>query len=970
MSEFYTLPDSEGHIIDDYEFSVIVPVGDVTNLSGNSFELSQYDDDVTDAIQMYGTYSYTLSSGFDTILDTGYDITATEQLGTYYFSLAILGNSGEKVTLSLGNVIKEFTLNGYKQTIGFVTQITTIPGFSNVILGIKHSHVVTSDDIYIDGLFLAKVDYEIDYFDGSYEDFLIIDDTFYSNDGGFNTTNTTKTANTRKMGRIVPFDNYGFTLTNIIGLGVAPLNTINTKISNGGAIYQRTNYTSRQFSLLGRFESTDKYVLSKNISAFEKDISPFGIVPQQEIVLKIDIKNCDGIPYKTVFLPCTYVTGLEGKIDNYNNETVTITFEQSMPFMEEKYVDSGSEITSNRDAYLLETSGGVYREIFIELPDGTYEVVESNGSINGIAVYGNTLYVVGAFTSIGGVAANYAAKRNSDGVWSSNNSGGFFAPTAALSGMDIDPDSGNLFAWGAGGKFYFQFFGSIDWDTIRVVATQTTFNASINCATVDSYSGLIYIGGDFTGDSVGATTYSNRIAVFNMYANGNASALSALTFTGISLSGDCDAIKFNPVDRIIYITGDFTYGGCFYDTQTTNLSKFYLEYTSSPKFELLPDGSVLFGANKLEKYGSLSNPTNVYLDRCGIVIKWNGVTWQRLSGDFIYETSTGSNNVNLDIIKYDKNMGKIYVGGFFDTVGEKTTYNFSLLEWDSNGYMRVGKKAISTNSGNKSPSNLQDFEITIDGTKIYRFQTPLVIIVPDTDTYYTDNLFTYPEFTFFNNNDVARIANINTKSLAVTDIQKGLASKENIKFYPYGSNYGGFLPGSKFLGFRFNQGYNTIQVSDFNNYVKFNDPDDIVEDLDGIIGIRQTTLRAGFIGSTDAIDGGYVMEITITTEAGDVIGNTSANKFRVYFRFLLGLPCAEPVLYQGYTEEFDYDAAHITSYKGIAEVIPNSVVYDLGGYIYVNGNNIVDDCTQILVYYGICTVSNKRYFMSIRELLQ
>ena len=146
-------------------------------------------------------------------------------------------------------------------------------------------------------------------------------------------------------------------------------------------------------------------------------------------------------------------------------------------------------LTRNRIALLSATTGQV---------DLAWVPAVDNGQINGMAIDGNNLYVVGTFTSVqGGVSRSYAAAFNRfTGALTSWN------PNLDGFGTAVTVTGGVVYVTG-----YFNTVGSGP-STVRnhaaafdlVVGAPTTWNPNLDAAALAilPYNGQIYIGGGFT----------------------------------------------------------------------------------------------------------------------------------------------------------------------------------------------------------------------------------------------------------------------------------------------------------------------------------------------------------------------------------------------------------------------------------------------------------------------------------------
>ena len=178
----------------------------------------------------------------------------------------------------------------------------------------------------------------------------------------------------------------------------------------------------------------------------------------------------------------------------------------------------------------------------------------ANGAVNGIAVAPDgTLYAVGFFTSIGGVAANRVAKYNPvTNTWS-----------ALSTGLN---DVGRAVCVAPNGQVYiggdFTTAGGVTtnritrWDgtQFRTVGAPTGLNNSVRVIVNAGDGQTLYIGGDFTATGSGTSTF-RRIASVDLTTN-----LISVSIFGNGFNNSVYALAVGR-DGTLYAAGAFTAEG-------------------------------------------------------------------------------------------------------------------------------------------------------------------------------------------------------------------------------------------------------------------------------------------------------------------------------------------------------------------------------------------------------------------------
>lgn len=287
------------------------------------------------------------------------------------------------------------------------------------------------------------------------------------------------------------------------------------------------------------------------------------------------------------------------------------------------------------------------------------------------------VYACGAFTTIGGVAANRIAYWDG-AAWNALGSG--FDSTAAE--MAFAPN-GNLYVTGAfttaggGAANYIAVWNGSTW-----AALGSGLGSSANSLVI-SNDGIVYVTGGFT--TAGGSS-ANRIAAWDI-ANSTWSALgSGLGGTGIDLAiGE---------DNILYVTGSFTTAGgitanriaAWNGTSWSTLGSGLSDQGNS--LSIGPDG-ILYVSGLFLIAGGISLTSDS-------IARWNGYAWSRL--DF---KASGAGSLVREIYasQYTDPVINQKYNIFVHHVSSGTSYYDGLVTANNEGNVPVYPKIVYTRSG-------------------------------------------------------------------------------------------------------------------------------------------------------------------------------------------------------------------------------------------------------------------------------
>jgi hypothetical protein len=299
-----------------------------------------------------------------------------------------------------------------------------------------------------------------------------------------------------------------------------------------------------------------------------------------------------------------------------------------------------------------------------------------NGIISSIAtVAGGTVYAAGSFSNTTG--KRYVAKWNGTG-WSEL--GGTNTSTFNNNIRSIAADAaGNVYAAGyftnTNGKRYVSKWNGTAWSELGGANT-STFNNNILSITTD-LSGNVYAAGSFTN-----TNGKYYVAKWNGSAWSELGGTNSSTFNGGIWSITKDLLGN------IYAGGQFSNAnGKFYVAKWNGSNWSEVGGTNS---SILDINGGLFGIATVavDATGNVYTAggfTNLNINNCEYVAKWNGSTWSELGGT--NSSTFGNSNNGISTLTID-NGGNVYAAGaFMNTFGK-----YYVAQWNGSAWGELGGK--------------------------------------------------------------------------------------------------------------------------------------------------------------------------------------------------------------------------------------------------------------------------------------
>lgn len=677
MRTYRNLPAiPSGYPLDDV-WSVLVPIARTNLVTNPSFETNTTSwTAIGGSIarvttqQYHGAYSLAITPTATTTDGARYDTVSLTSGTTYAYHTKLRGVAGLKYKLAIettGGVelaAVTFTATGrWQWIVGYYTETSTTTrrvtarkaGHANIALfyldGVNCEAIVAGElaSTHIDGDQIGLVPNQLPQ--------------AYWWNGTPHASSSTRSAQTRAGGMVIPFKKYGFLLTAIIGLGLAGVQNISTDYARiDGSYDDYTRKPSRQFTLTGRFQGRTYAELRRNRSGLAQLIDRDLTGQDQRLVLLRHVEDASGrIVSSTVRSLVKYESGFGGNTDNMHAETVPITFTQYLPGVLSDGESGGAldvqDSVANADYFIKRSPAGVW-----SVPGG------GTGAVFAIARgLDGQVYLAGNFANWGGNASadNIVKYDPVLGTYSALSTG----TNGAVFAMAVLPD-GRIVLGGA-----FTLAGGVA-NTVRIAVYNPTTNlftalgtgASTNnvlALAVDAIGG-IYAGGDFA--LMGGVANTLRLA----YWNGSA-------WTALSTGADntVNALVMG-LDERLYITGQFSNLGAVAALQIGNWdgSVFRamgtgLNSTGGRALARGPNGLIYVGGI-FTLAGGISGTSHI--------AQWNGVTFQGMG-----------NGLGSDVLALSVDpQGIVYATGSFAGVSGGVAFPDGVARFNGAAWTTIG----------------------------------------------------------------------------------------------------------------------------------------------------------------------------------------------------------------------------------------------------------------------------------------
>lgn len=640
---------------------------------------------------------------------------------------------------------------------------------------------------YTDGWQVEALPYPTTYFDGDMVGFVKnINDFLWT--GAPHASTSTRSATTRAGGRVVNLNAYRFALLGILGLGFGPvINVAQPYVLIGGSNYQRTVPQDRIFSLAGQLDADTPQHLKQLRTNLEDafDVNLTGI--QQPFILRYqDYKDDEEASYP-LDIPCEYVDGLGGNVDNDYAERVGITFVSHLPYAQSAY-NAGVQLdfadtVADANGILQRTPNGDWRALGTGILSGNV-----NAMVRGLD---GKIYIGGDFGSVGGVAgtARIAYWNPQDETWNSMDSG---APGGDVNALAVLPN-GHIIA--AGTFTNMNAVGDTlriaEWDPVNQVWTPlgTGINGTVKALAV-SADGGVFAGGSFT--DAGGTTVAN-------IAKWNSPSWAALG-TGVN----------NTVESLAYARWGLLYVGGIFTTAGGSAANRVASWNGSVwsalgsgmgdnTVEVLllgPDGLLYAG-------GSFTTADGITV---GGIARWNGTSWNRLA-------TSGLNSGSAQALAFDT-YANMYLGGNFTGVGGVDVID-GLGLWTGSAWAPVDVNPPNT-------ATIRAIVVSPDNTLTIGYNTTGTASVAGTVTATVRGTApTYPKIYFRGPGTPSALINVSTGKAIYFDLTLNNTEEATLDLTPdritFVSTWRGnilntILPGSDLATWKLKQGSNIISL--------------------------------------------------------------------------------------------------------------------------------------------------------------
>lgn len=306
-------------------------------------------------------------------------------------------------------------------------------------LYLTRASVNSTTHFYTDG-WQCEAGAESTYFDGDMRGYIRGRTDFYWT-GTPHASTSVRTAMTRQGGTLTRLRDY-CSISGIMGLGMETVQNNASEVSGDGSYYQNTRAVERTLDISVDFysQSGGYTTIAANRAAVVAAIQPDNVPLNEPMRLLVQLEDSSGNPSSDMCaIDCLYSSGLEQNLTNTAQvlERAVISFTAFDPFVKSE-AQAGSTLTLS--ATLADSAYLVYRT--------AAGVWTSAGVVNG-AVYclaedaNGRIYAGGAFTSIGGVAANRVAYWDG-AAWNAMDTG----LAAAVYALAVGPN-GYIYAGGA-----------------------------------------------------------------------------------------------------------------------------------------------------------------------------------------------------------------------------------------------------------------------------------------------------------------------------------------------------------------------------------------------------------------------------------------------------------------------------------------------------------------------------------------
>lgn len=412
--------DQPAHYLEGADFQIVVPEESTNLIANPSFEtntagwtasLVTLSRSTTQSF--FGAASLKLvygvsAAGSYAFAQINVSASTLYTLSGYAFVESAVGAAAGDAALAVVDGATTLTKTGLSKRVGHWVRYTLTFRTGAATSSVYVDLYGLNGTVYWDGVQLEAKPYATTYIDGEQDDCIWT--------GAAHGSSSYRPVTTRKGGRPVPLKDYKFKVAGVIGASMASLTTIATPYANiGGAYYQRSVSPARTVQIAGQFECNSHIDLMRQRAALIDAVNPNRTPSPQPARLLYTPLGCNADePSRQVVIDGVYAGGLEGNQTNeIGVERAVMSFNVYLPWMA---IGSGvgDRSVALTTALQLDYLGEGFQNIaFRNEISGEWNTL-SSGANNAVLYVLKGVdglpYVIGAFTSIGGVSANYVAK--------------------------------------------------------------------------------------------------------------------------------------------------------------------------------------------------------------------------------------------------------------------------------------------------------------------------------------------------------------------------------------------------------------------------------------------------------------------------------------------------------------------------------------------------------------------------------
>lgn len=610
------------------------------------------------AQQAHGAYSLAITPTAGTTDGAYYGTVGLTSGVTYAVSCKVLGAAGVPYALSLATTggadlaRRTFVGSGRWQWVWlFYTETST----TTRRVYLRKDTSTSTAVFYVDGLQVEACGSEgvfvTTYIDGDQRGLIANQQPpAYQWAGTPHASISLRSGQTRAGGRVMRFKDFGFLLSVIIGLGLAPPQVEALSFAQlDGAQYQRTRKAERTISLVGRWADTTPRGMSVARGQLSRLLDRDAVAAQQPLVLTMQAEE-SGVPVGApIAVAASYVGGLEGENVNLPTGAARMDFTQFLPVIlggSEGATLTAQQSVSNANAIIRRRANGTYQSLSTGLSGGTTSAFALFRSQSGL------IYVGGDFTDAGGSGADYLAAYNplTDTF---SVVGSATAINATVDDITEDP-AGQIYIVGnftnAGGNPDADRIAV--WDGVSWIALGVAGPNARVLSIARASDGTIYIGGQFTDVGGSGADYIAR------YSGGTWSVLGSAT----ALNAQVSKLLIGPDGRTLYVAGAFTNAGgvgnadyiAVWNPVTSSWGALGTGMDNPVNTLAFDAAGILYAGGTFTTAGGVP---------AAFVAQWNGTQWEPLGSGL---TGGVGANVSALTVLGDETL---LAGGFFDTAG-------------------------------------------------------------------------------------------------------------------------------------------------------------------------------------------------------------------------------------------------------------------------------------------------------------